>query len=115
MPETRERKVRILPGGHLESREAELVLVGMPYKIAKGDWASGEIPRRCGSSHTSVAPDEAFDDVALYVKHSRGLVALTSCGHACVENIMEYGLQVTDTNKLYATIGGFTNCGEVES
>lgn len=122
---------------HLESREAELVLVRMPYKIAEGDWASGEIPRRCGPSHTSVAPDEAFDDMALYVKHSRGLVALTSCGHACVENIMEYGLQVTDTNKLYATIGGrtracrgyslhwhcgyrnapsgFTNCDEVES
>ena len=104
-----------LAGGRLESREAELVLVGMPYKIAKGDWASGEIPRLYGSSHTSVAPDEAFDDVALYVKRSRGLVALTGCGHACVEKIMEYGLQVTDTDKLYAIIGGLTNCDEVES
>jgi hypothetical protein len=63
--------------GALESREAELVLVGMSYKIAEGDWASGEIPRRCGSSHTSVAPDEAFDDMALYVRHTKGLVVLT--------------------------------------
>jgi 7,8-dihydropterin-6-yl-methyl-4-(beta-D-ribofuranosyl)aminobenzene 5'-phosphate synthase len=122
---------------HLESREAELVLVGMPYKIAEGNWASGEIPRRRGSSHISVVPDEAFDDVALYVKHSIGLVALTGCGHACTENIMEYGLQVAGTDKLYAIVGGraracrgyslhrrcgyrsapsgFTNCGEVES
>jgi 7,8-dihydropterin-6-yl-methyl-4-(beta-D-ribofuranosyl)aminobenzene 5'-phosphate synthase len=85
---------------------AELVLVGMPYKIAEGDWASGEIPRLCGSSHISVAPDEAFNDMALYVKHTKGLVALTGCGHVCVENIMEYGLQVTGTDKLYAVIGG---------
>jgi 7,8-dihydropterin-6-yl-methyl-4-(beta-D-ribofuranosyl)aminobenzene 5'-phosphate synthase len=120
-----------LAGEHLESREAELVLVGMSYKIAEGAWASGEIPRRCGPSHTSVAPDEAFDDMALYVKHTKGLVALTGCGHAGVENIMEYGLQVTGTDKLYAVIGGraracrgyslhwhcgycgVTNCGEV--
>jgi 7,8-dihydropterin-6-yl-methyl-4-(beta-D-ribofuranosyl)aminobenzene 5'-phosphate synthase len=44
--------------------------------------------------------------VALYVKHPRGLVALTGCGYACVENIMEYGLQVAGTDKLYAIIGG---------
>ena len=109
------------------------MLVRMPYKIAEGDRASGEIPRRCGSSHISVAPDEAFNDMALYVKHPRGLVALTGCGYARVEIIMEYGLQVAGTDKLYAIIGGrtracrgyslhrhcgycgFTNCGEVES
>jgi hypothetical protein len=84
------------------------VLVRKLYKIAEGDWASGEIPRRCGPSHISVAPDEAFDDMALYVKHTKGLVALTGCGHAGVENIMEYGLQVTGTDKLYAVIGGRT-------
>jgi 7,8-dihydropterin-6-yl-methyl-4-(beta-D-ribofuranosyl)aminobenzene 5'-phosphate synthase len=105
LPKTREEGAG-LAGEHLESREAELVLVGMPYKIAEGDWASGEIPRLCGPSHISVAPDEAFDDMALYVKHSRGLVALTGCGHAGVENIMEYSLQVTGTDKLYAVIGG---------
>jgi 7,8-dihydropterin-6-yl-methyl-4-(beta-D-ribofuranosyl)aminobenzene 5'-phosphate synthase len=120
---------------HIESREAELVLVGMPYKIAEGGWASGEIPRLRGPSRISVASEEAFDDMALCVKHSRGLVALTGCGYACVENIMEYGLQVADTDKLYAVIGGrvracrgyslhrhcgyrnapsgVTNCGEV--
>jgi 7,8-dihydropterin-6-yl-methyl-4-(beta-D-ribofuranosyl)aminobenzene 5'-phosphate synthase len=46
--------------------------------------------------------------MALYVKHSRGLVVSTGCGYACVENIMEYGPQVTDTDKLYAIIGGRT-------
>jgi 7,8-dihydropterin-6-yl-methyl-4-(beta-D-ribofuranosyl)aminobenzene 5'-phosphate synthase len=44
--------------------------------------------------------------MALYVRHTRGLVVLTGCGHAGVENIMEYSLQVTGTDKLYAVIGG---------
>jgi metal-dependent hydrolase (beta-lactamase superfamily II) len=54
-----------------------------------------------------------FDDMALYVKHAKGLVALTGCGRAGVEIIMEYGRQIAGTDKLYATIGGRTRacCG----
>jgi 7,8-dihydropterin-6-yl-methyl-4-(beta-D-ribofuranosyl)aminobenzene 5'-phosphate synthase len=100
---------------YLESRRAELVLIREPYKIAEGVWASGEIPRRWGPSHTGAVSDEVPDDMALYVKHPRGLVALTGCGHAGVENIVEYGLQVTGADRLYTIIGGLHFMGLPEA
>lgn len=33
--------------------------------------------------------------MALYVKHPQELIALTGCGNAGVENIVEYGIEVT--------------------
>lgn len=44
--------------------------------------------------------------MALYIKHPNGLIALTGCGHSGVENIVEYGFQVTGLSRLYAIIGG---------
>lgn len=52
------------------------------------------------------APDLVPDDMALYIKHPRSSVAITGCGHSGVENIVEYGLQVTGSNRLYSIIGG---------
>ncbi len=99
----------------LESRGAKLILVKGPYKVAEGVWASGEIPRRWGPSHTGAVADLVPDDMALYVKHPRGLVALTGCGHAGVENIVEYGLEVTGAERLYAIIGGLHFMGLPEA
>jgi 7,8-dihydropterin-6-yl-methyl-4-(beta-D-ribofuranosyl)aminobenzene 5'-phosphate synthase len=55
------------------------------------------------------------DDVALYLKPPRGLVALTGCGRAGVENIVEYGLQIAGADKLYAIIGGLHFMGLPEA
>ncbi|MGC9117882.1 MAG: MBL fold metallo-hydrolase [Thermoproteus sp.] len=99
----------------LELRGARLVLIREPYKIAEGVWASGEIPRRWGPSHTGAVSDLVPDDMALYIRHPKGLVALTGCGHAGVENIVEYGLQVTGADRLYAIIGGLHFMGLPEA
>ncbi len=58
-----------------------------------------------GSIAHSAVTDEVPDDMALYIKH-RMLIALTGCGHSGVENIVEYGFQVTGLSRLYAIIGG---------
>ncbi len=94
---------------YLESRGGvELILIKEPYRIANDVIVSGEIPRKWGGpSHTGAVTDEVPDDMALYIKHPNGLIALTGCGHSGgVENIVEYGFQVTGLNKLYAVIGG---------
>ncbi len=91
---------------YLRSKGAELILIKEPYKVAEGVWASGEIPRRWGPSHTGAVSDLVPDDMALYIKRPEGLVAITGCGHSGVENIVEYGLQVTGADRLYAIIGG---------
>jgi 7,8-dihydropterin-6-yl-methyl-4-(beta-D-ribofuranosyl)aminobenzene 5'-phosphate synthase len=99
----------------LESRGAKLVLVREPYEIAEGVWASGEIPRSWGPSHTGGVSDPVPDDMALYIRHPKGLVALTGCGHAGVENIVEYGLRVTGADRLHAIIGGLHFMGLPEA
>jgi 7,8-dihydropterin-6-yl-methyl-4-(beta-D-ribofuranosyl)aminobenzene 5'-phosphate synthase len=90
---------------YLESRGARLVLIREPYRVTEGVWVSGEIPRRWGPSHAP-ADDTVPDDMALYIRHPRGLVAITGCGHAGVENVVEYGLQLAGAGRLYAIVGG---------
>ena len=92
--------------GEIEARGSRLILIKEPYKIAEGIWASGEIPRQWGPSHTGAVSDTVPDDMALYIRRPGGLVAITGCGHAGVENIVEYGLRVTGSDKLLAVIGG---------
>ncbi len=91
---------------YLESKGVNLILVREPYKITNGVIVSGGILRKWGPSHTGAVTDEVPDDMALYVKHQNGLIVITGCGHSGVENIVEYGFQVTGLNKLYAIIGG---------
>jgi 7,8-dihydropterin-6-yl-methyl-4-(beta-D-ribofuranosyl)aminobenzene 5'-phosphate synthase len=90
---------------YLESRGARLVLIREPYRVAEGLWVSGEIPRRWGPSHVP-AGDVVPDDMALYARRPRGLVVITGCGHAGVENVVEYGLQLSGADRLYAIVGG---------
>lgn len=91
----------------------ELVLIRGPYKIADDIIASGEIPRRWGPTHNKAVygPDPASedlvaDDVALYLATDDGLVALTGCGRAGVEDIVEYGLELTGCRRVKAVVGG---------
>jgi 7,8-dihydropterin-6-yl-methyl-4-(beta-D-ribofuranosyl)aminobenzene 5'-phosphate synthase len=99
----------------LESKGVKLVLVRKPYEIAEGVWASGEIPRSWGPSHAGAVSDLVPDDMALYIRHPEGLVALTGCGHAGVENIIEYGLKVAGADRLHAIIGGLHFIGLSEA
>ncbi|KJE50054.1 MULTISPECIES: hypothetical protein [unclassified Acidiplasma] len=35
------------------------------------------------------------DDMALYLQTKNGLAMITGCGHSGIENIMEYGIEIT--------------------
>ncbi|MFB6470190.1 MAG: MBL fold metallo-hydrolase [Vulcanisaeta sp. AZ3] len=91
---------------YLRDKGVNLILIKKPYTITNDVIASGEIPRKWGPSHLGAVTDEIPDDMALYIKHTKGLIAVTGCGHSGIENIIEYGFQVTGLNKLYAVIGG---------
>ena len=62
---------------------------------------SGEIPRNRGPSHNGHTFDEnggedlIKDDMALYLQRKNGLAMITGCGHSGIENIMEYGIEIT--------------------
>ncbi len=92
---------------HGFSGSTEAIPVGnTPIEIFDGVIASGTIPRKWGPSHPPGFGDEIRDDMALYIKKGEGLAAITGCGHAGTENIVEYGLTVTKEKRLYAIIGG---------
>jgi len=90
----------------LKNRGVNLVLIKEPYKLFNDVIVSGQIPRMWGPSHLGAVTDDIPDDMALYIKHPKGLIAITGCGHSGVENIVEYGFQITGLSRLYAMIGG---------
>jgi 7,8-dihydropterin-6-yl-methyl-4-(beta-D-ribofuranosyl)aminobenzene 5'-phosphate synthase len=48
------------------------------------------------------------DDQAIVVNvRNKGLVVITGCGHAGIINTVNYAMQVTGIDKIYAVIGGF--------
>ncbi len=99
----------------LEDMGARFLLSREPVHITDRLIVSGEIPREWGSSHTwgmlrlengRLVEDNMNDDIALYALSSKGLLAITGCGHAGVENIVEYGQKLTKTERLAGLIGG---------
>ncbi len=90
----------------LEKKGAELILIDSPYKLKDNLIISGYIPRNWGPSHTGGLIDDIPDDMALYIIEKDGIVVLTGCGHAGLENIIEYGFKITGQNNLKGIIGG---------
>ncbi len=101
--------------GTLESLGARFLLSRAPVKITDNIIVSGEIPRKWGPSHAwgmlklengELVEDDMIDDIALYIKINNSILAIIGCGHSGIENIVEYGLQITNSEELYGIIGG---------
>lgn len=99
----------------LEALGARFAFTKKPLKIADGVIVTGEIPREWGPSHTAhmlrqgedgLVEDTIPDDSALLLETPEGLVIVTGCGHAGVENIIEYTISVTGERRIAALIGG---------
>ena len=89
-----------LKEGDLEAKGGRPLFVREPFELIRGVWVSGEIQREWGPSHTEhlfkleggrLVEDKMDDDMALYIEVDNGFLAITGCGHAGVENIMEHG------------------------
>lgn len=99
----------------LESLGARFIFTKRPMKIADGVIVTGEIPREWGPSHTAhmlrqgddgLVEDTLPDDSALILETSEGLVIITGCGHAGIENIVEYAISITGERRVAGIIGG---------
>ncbi|MFA5317700.1 MAG: MBL fold metallo-hydrolase, partial [Dehalococcoidales bacterium] len=51
-------------------------------------------------------PDKLLDDQALVIKTDAGLVVILGCAHRGIINTLYYAQHLTDTEKIYAVIGG---------
>lgn len=107
----------------LESLGARFAYTRRPMKIADGVIVTGEIPREWGPSHTGhmlrqgdegLVEDILPDDSALILDTEKGLVIITGCGHAGVENIIEYATEITGEKRIAGLIGGLHLMGAEE-
>ncbi len=98
----------------LRSKGIRPVLIREPLRIGDDVWVSGEIPRDRGPSHADnmfrpvdgrMVADVMMDDMALYVGVGESFLAVTGCGHAGVENIVEHGERLLG-RRLGALVGG---------
>ncbi len=93
-----------------------------PIEVVPGIWTSGEIPRQVPfevfSSRSLVihnekgelVPDPVWDDMALVVQASAGLVVLFGCGHAGIINTLRH-VRETRQQQVIAIAGGIHLAG----
>jgi 7,8-dihydropterin-6-yl-methyl-4-(beta-D-ribofuranosyl)aminobenzene 5'-phosphate synthase len=95
--------------GHIERGSFERVLPNTLVEIGARDGAG------CAAEHFTeaerqghIVPDQHWDEHATcYVVKGRGLVVITSCGHAGLINTIETARRVTGVSKLHGVLGGF--------
>jgi len=109
----------------LEARHVHTEFCGAPHALA-GPFTSGYIERQSFERiipSTLVAPEEHFTEAeragrlvhdqhpdehaTCYVVKGRGLVVISSCGHAGLINTIRTAMAVANTDRLHAVLGGF--------
>jgi len=84
-------------------------------EILPGVWATGEIPRRSALEDTGgpfyldpsgTRPDELWDDQALVLETTDGLVVVLGCAHAGVVNTLDYVATLFPGRPIRTVLGG---------
>ena len=101
---------------YLESLGARFILDRGFKELTKEIYLSGEIPRRnpfeTGDPRLfaevggELLPDPFPDDQSIFIQTPLGLVVLLGCAHSGTINILEYALEKTGADRIYAVFGG---------
>ena len=109
---------------YLSSLGAEFRPIEDPTELLPSLWISGPVPRETSyeiGDDRLVVPDEEcdgcapkgpfckdelLDDMAVYVRCSKGLVVLGGCAHSGIINMVNHGLKVTGSIKVHGILGG---------
>lgn len=95
------------------SKTFNVIMSRTPYFLCKNICYLGEIERK-NNFEAKVFPsvlnnnktDYIFDDTALVIKSSSGLIIISGCSHSGICNIIEYSKKIMNEKKVYAVIGG---------
>lgn len=110
-----------LPPPDLEWKAAgaKIILSEEPYKLTRGCWTTGFVPRTSFEQSGKPAkllyrngsefiPDELEEDQAIVINvKDKGLVVLSGCAHSGIVNTVQHAKEFTGIDKIYAVIGGF--------
>ncbi|MFZ0614035.1 MAG: MBL fold metallo-hydrolase [Desulfobacterales bacterium] len=103
---------------YLESLGARFRLEKGMVEVGPGVFLTGEIPRvsafeKGDANMTAITargekihPDPLKDDLSLIVDSAEGLILVLGCAHAGLINIIEYALEKTGRDRIFAIIGG---------
>lgn len=93
--------------GTIPRRSFERVLPNTLVDYSMRDGVGCNMPADAAAAGGKLAPDQHKHEhgTAFHVK-DRGLVVITSCGHAGVVNTARRAMEVSGVNKLHAVIGG---------
>lgn len=111
---------------HLARLGADFRSVEEPQELVPNLWISGPVPRdtsyeegdtrlvvpedgcecECGEPQSFFQKDPLTDDMAIYIRSSKGLVVLGGCAHSGIINMVNHGLKVTGSIKVHGLLGG---------
>lgn len=96
--------------------EARLHWVQEPLRLGEHIGLTGPIPRKMSFEDTGgpfyfdpagKRPDPINDDMALWIRTTKGLIVVTGCCHAGVVNTLDTIFRLNNCMKICALIGGF--------
>jgi 7,8-dihydropterin-6-yl-methyl-4-(beta-D-ribofuranosyl)aminobenzene 5'-phosphate synthase len=101
---------------YLESLGANFILNKDFIEIEKGIFLTGEVPRKTSFEKPDprlfaemdgkTTQDVFLDDQSLIIDTEKGLILILGCAHSGVINIINYVIDRTGKEKLYAILGG---------
>ncbi len=101
---------------YLESLGAKFVLDRGFKELTQDIYLSGEIPRKSpfetgdprlfAEVDGKLVPDPFPDDQSIFIQSPLGLVVLLGCAHSGTINILEYAIEKTGVDRVYAVFGG---------
>lgn len=106
---------------------ADFRSVEEPLELIPNLWISGPVPREtsyeegdarlvvlaeekpdcdCTPVQAEFEKDLLTDDMAIYIRSSKGLILLGGCAHSGIINMVNHGLKVTGAIKVHGLLGG---------
>ncbi len=109
----------IVPRSEWEAAGADIILSEGPYQLGPGCWVTGAVPRR-SFEHAGTHPSRAYregdeflrdlmdDDQSIVINvENKGLVVLSGCAHSGIVNTVNYAIEISGVDQVWAILGGF--------
>ncbi len=94
--------------GTIQRRSFERVLPNTMVEYQKRDGVGCEIPAESAKAQGKPVPDQHIHEHGTcFNVRDRGLVVMSSCGHAGIVNTARQAMEVSGVKKLHAALGGF--------
>ncbi len=101
----------------LETLGAKFEFIKDFTEVKKGIYISGEVPRdpdyemidpdmKIINENGEKIQDTIIDDFSMAIDTDKGLVIILGCAHAGIVNILNYFIEKTGKEKIYAVVGG---------